>query len=108
MERRVLLAIVLSFLVLYTYQVFVVKPVPKPATGPATVTTTPIEGTRPAEAAASTNPAAAAPVVAVPPVTSPPLGGSGGQEIRIETPDAVARPEDRRAPPKSWPLRHYL
>ena len=31
MEKRVLLAIFLSFLVLYVYQSFVVKPVPKPA-----------------------------------------------------------------------------
>ena len=108
MERRVLLAIVLSFLVLYTYQVFVVKPVPKPATGPATVTTTPIEGTRPAEAAASTNPAAAAPVVAVPPVTSPLLGGSGEQDIRIETHDVIAVLTNRGARLKSWRLRHYL
>ena len=31
MERRVLIALVLSFLVLYVYQTYVVKPVPKPA-----------------------------------------------------------------------------
>src|SRR5207244_13248927 len=33
MEKRVLLAIVLSFLVLYTYQMLVVKPAQKPAPG---------------------------------------------------------------------------
>ena len=31
MERRVLIALVLSFLVLYVYQTYVVKPVPRPA-----------------------------------------------------------------------------
>ena len=108
MERRVLLAIVLSFLVLYTYQVFVVKPVPRPATGPATVTTTPIEGPRAAEAVASSNPAAAAPAVAVPPATSPVLGASGEQDIRIETHDVIAVLTNRGARLKSWRLRHYL
>ena len=33
MERRVLVAIFLSFLVLYGYQAFIVKPVPKPLSG---------------------------------------------------------------------------
>src|SRR5215475_6778474 len=35
MERRVLLAIFLSFLVLYVYQALVVKPVPKPVLTPS-------------------------------------------------------------------------
>jgi len=35
MERRVLLAIFLAFLVLYTWQALFVKPVPKPVTGTA-------------------------------------------------------------------------
>src|SRR3954466_3042695 len=34
MERRVLIAIFLSFLVLYAYQAYFVKPVPKPGTAP--------------------------------------------------------------------------
>jgi hypothetical protein len=34
MERRVLLAIFLSFIVLYVYQALFVKPVPKPGTAP--------------------------------------------------------------------------
>src|SRR5438270_153962 len=39
MERRVLIAIFLSFIVLYGYQAFIVKPVPKPAPGAAATTT---------------------------------------------------------------------
>ena len=35
MERRVLLAIFLAFLVLYVWQALFVKPVPKPAAGTA-------------------------------------------------------------------------
>jgi hypothetical protein len=40
MERRVLIAIFLSFLVLYVYQTYVVKPAPKPA--PARCSSVPV------------------------------------------------------------------
>ena len=48
MERRVLLAIFLSFLVLYAYQAFFVKPVPKPSPASSPDSTAAGPGTAPA------------------------------------------------------------
>src|SRR5262249_60635833 len=58
MERRVLLAIFLAFLVLYTWQALFVKPVPKPAAGQGAKTTAPA-ATGSSQNAASTSPAPA-------------------------------------------------
>src|SRR5215471_17037408 len=93
MERRVLLAIFLSFLVLYVYQALVVKPVPKPvvangpeaaggaaaAVPPPDATPKPSPGT-PAETAPSAKPAAGQPLVA----------DTGEREVRVETNDIIA------------------
>jgi YidC/Oxa1 family membrane protein insertase len=106
MERRVLIALVLSFLVLYVYQTYVVKPVPKPpqttaqqqaqsASGSKPVDPSPVDAKRPAEAPAA--PAAQALV-----------GEASEREIRVDTQDIVAVFTNRGARLKSWRLKKYL
>ena len=120
MERRVLLAIFLSFLVLYVYQALVVKPLTpaqKTATagsaapqGPSTTPTT-----NPPSPAATTNAAAAQTPPAESPETRPPTASATAivsdtteRDIRIETRDVIAVFTNRGARLKSWRLKHYL
>jgi YidC/Oxa1 family membrane protein insertase len=112
MERRVLIAIFLSFIVLYLYQAMVVKPVPKPVTGaPATATAS---TTAASEAVPGTPAAAANQAAAIPPVTpSAPgatmlVGDSVEHDVRIETRDVVAVFTNRGGRIKSWRLKHFF
>jgi len=105
MERRVLVAIFLSFIVLYAYQAFIVKPTPKPAAGSpkaSTATQTPSPN------AASTTPAAQAPAVVAAPAAAAVVGESAERDVRIETQDVIAVFTNRGARLKSWRLRKYL
>src|SRR5881394_68199 len=111
MERRVLLAIFLAFIVLYTWQALFVKPVPKPAPGSAT---------SPAATAASGAASAASTDTAAPPSTpavatepSAPLAqalvaDSAERDIRVETRDVIAVFTNKGARLKSWRLKRYL
>src|SRR3954465_9309700 len=65
MERRVLVAIFLSFIVLYAYQAFFVKPVPKPQPGAAATQTAPRPAPRGTTTAAAKPAGAAAPTLPV-------------------------------------------
>jgi YidC/Oxa1 family membrane protein insertase len=107
MERRVLLAIVLSFLVIYLYQALLVKPVPKPnpasqrqsaqsPSGAATPPPAPVEASSPQE----TTPT---PVSSAAPV----LGDTVERDIRIETAEVIATFTNRGGRLKSWRLKHY-
>src|ERR1700676_4200784 len=103
MERRVLLAIFLSFIVLYAYQALFVKPVPKPATAPGAstapattrpatngaATTTPPTPTSPSGQAALP-PAAAKPEPAVSPAAKPLVSDASERDVRVETRDVIA------------------
>src|SRR5207247_3264391 len=89
MERRVLLAIVLSFLVLYAYQTLVVKPVPKSATGPSAPPGARMEGPSPAPVSPSEKLAAAPPAEAAAPAANPLLGDSRDRDVRIENRDII-------------------
>src|SRR5262245_53363543 len=118
MERRVLLAIFLSFLVLYGYQALFVKPVPKPpgaaSTGATSPTGAPGAGgpAGSATSATSTAPGGATganPTLAVPP---PPgaaavIGATEESDVRIETPHVVATFTNRGARLRSWRLKNY-
>ena len=107
MERRVLIAIFLSFIVLYAYQAFFVKPTPKPAqqsaatqqtqaaTGAAS-TAAPLTPSTP-QAATRTTPAAAALVAE-----------SSERDVTVETHDVIAVLTNRGARLKSWRLKKYL
>ena len=103
MERRVLLAIFLSFLVLYTYQSLFV-PASKP--GPAAV---PPPNMTDASAAPLDPPAAAASAAAQPATpTAPPLvGGTAERDVRIETDEVIAVFTNRGARLKGWRLKLY-
>src|SRR5213083_1875515 len=100
MERRVLLAIFLAFLVLYAWQALFVKPAPKPVAGkaPAATTTAPAaEAGIPAAGSVSSAPTS-------PPTSAPPaaeaapetpraatvVGDTSEHDVRIETQTVVA------------------
>jgi YidC/Oxa1 family membrane protein insertase len=106
MERRVLIAIFLSFLVLYAYQAVFVKPTPKPPLDTTTGQTTPLT----AESAAA--PAAAVPATVPETVSAPSadvvVGEAAERDITIETEKAIAIITNRGARLKSWRLKHYL
>jgi YidC/Oxa1 family membrane protein insertase len=104
MEKRVLLAIFLSFLVLYAYQALFV-PVPVPSEAP-TVATTPAS----AEPAGGAKPdVPAPPVAAVDTTPSTALVGEASErDIRVETAHVIATFTNRGARLKSWRLKRYL
>src|SRR5262245_2737783 len=108
MERRVLLALLLSFLVLFLYQAFFVKPVPKPAPAGAAAAA----GTSSATPAAAPQPVAkgSAPLVAEAPPPSGVTALTGESEERdatVETPHVIAVFTNRGARLKSWKLKQY-
>src|SRR6266851_4906929 len=118
MERRVLLAIFLAFLVLYAWQALFVKPVPKPAgataTAPAStgVATPGTAVTQPASPA-STPPTATSENTATgsasaAPAAAPLVADAAEHDVRVETRDLIAVFTNRGARLKSWRLKHYL
>jgi YidC/Oxa1 family membrane protein insertase len=108
MERRVLFAIFLSFLVLYVYQALVVKPVPKRPVSPETP---PTQG--PVPAAAEPRAASSSPAEAVSPQRQRPGGAipvvsdAAERDISVETRDIFAVFTNRGGRLKSWRLKHY-
>src|ERR1700749_970961 len=110
MERRVLLAIFLAFIVLYTWQALFVKPVPKPVAGSSTTTSAvPSAAVSPAGAGASAE--AVAPSVAEKssgPRAAAVVGDTGERDVRVETRDVIAVFTNKGARLKSWRLKHYL
>jgi YidC/Oxa1 family membrane protein insertase len=110
MERRVLLAIFLAFIVLYAWQALFVKPVPKPAARTTSTATSepgaalapsPVTGLAPPVAA--TVPAAAPLSTATALITAP-----AERDVRVETRDVMAVFTNRGARLKSWRLKHFL
>jgi len=115
MERRVLLAIFLAFLVLYVWQALFVKPVPKPG---APTAGTPA-ATAPGAAGTDQTPAAATPATTPPPPEAPPstppapaaaalVGDATERDVRVETREVIAVFTNRGARLKSWRLKRYL
>ncbi|HXH05732.1 MAG TPA: membrane protein insertase YidC [Vicinamibacterales bacterium] len=95
MERRVLLAVFLSFLVIYVYQALL--PVPQPTRQPRR---------EPARPGAAVQRPPAPPVLAQAP---PPLvAAEREQDIVVETPAVRAVFTTRGGTLKSWRLKHYL
>jgi YidC/Oxa1 family membrane protein insertase len=118
MEKRVLLAIFLAFLVLYVWQAVFVKPVPKPAAGQAGTSSAAVKppaqpgqpgqlspAAAPAPNASATPPKPTAPTG---PAATPILGDPTEREVRVETPDVIAVFTNRGARLKSWRLKRYL
>jgi YidC/Oxa1 family membrane protein insertase len=101
MERRVLIAVLLSFLVLYGYQVMFPPPPPEPAKQPAQSSSK--AATAPnASAPAPANPA---PSVQGVPAELPPQ--QPAREIVVENSDVRAVFTTRGAAIKSWQLKKY-
>src|SRR5262245_16934238 len=100
MERRVLLAIILSFVVLYAYQALY-PPAPDPATQPK-----PVQSSKTATAPNAAAPAASNPAPSIQP-TSPLPAESGAPQIPVrdvvlENADVHAVFTSRGAVLKSW------
>src|SRR5262245_21302318 len=105
MERRVLFAIVASFLVIYIWQALFIRP-PAPSTTPAAPSpSTSATGAQPQGAPAE------APLTAAPPVptssATPVVAETEEQDIRVETKDVTSIFTNRGARLKSWRLKHY-
>src|SRR5438067_2971551 len=107
MERRVLLAIFLCFLVLYLWQALFVKPAPKPAAAkPPAIGAPPIAGVAGAAPLAPAKPAQQAVVAA--PSAAALVGETAERDLRVETDDVIAVFTNRGARLKSWQLKRYL
>jgi YidC/Oxa1 family membrane protein insertase len=118
MEKRLIVAIVLSFLVLMAYQYFFVKPNkpvanPEAATAAAPATpTAPVPGTAgavqekpPAPAPSAAQPGAAAPL---PAKDMTAVAGQAESDIVVDTPLYRAVWSNKGAVLKSWTLKKYL
>ena len=111
MEKRVLLAIFLSFLVLYVFQALFVKPAPKPVAprsanstqAPAATATTTAPETLAAEAA----PTSAAPSTPSTPPAATLVGDATERDVPVETPFVTAVFTNRGARLKSWRLKRF-
>jgi len=111
MEKRVLLAIFLSFLVLYVYQAVVVKPTPKPANAAQTAAaTTPVAAAPDSSRNTTPQPAAPSPTAASAqtPTAAPLVGEPRERDVTVETRDVIAVLTNRGARLKSLRLKHYF
>jgi YidC/Oxa1 family membrane protein insertase len=117
MEKRVLLAIFLAFLVLYVWQSVFVKPVPKPGAAGTTAAAGAAGGRGSAGASAQPTPtdgtangaaAGAKPSTPATPAASALVGDTAERDVRVETSDVIAVFTNRGARLKSWRLKHYL
>ena len=109
MERRVLLAIFLAFLVLYAWQAMFVKPTPpKPGTPGAPAATT---ANAPAGSTSSVTPEAAAAPAAAPTPEAPRaetlVGDKQERDVTVETDRVTAVFTNKGARLKSWRVKHY-
>src|SRR5262245_64074256 len=105
MERRVLIAIFLCFIVLYVWQAVFVKPAPKRPAGAASapagsVTAPPSSESAPVPAAAPAAPSA--------PTAAPLVAEQDEREVRVDTDDVPAVFTNRGGRLKSWRLKRYL
>jgi YidC/Oxa1 family membrane protein insertase len=107
MERRVLLAILLSIVVMYGFQALFIKPKPQNS---SVSQPTPPAATLPPAATGSTagSTGGSAPPPASPSSATPLVAESTEREIRVETRDVIAVFTNRGARLKSWRLKHYF
>lgn len=96
MERRVLIALFLSFLVLFAYQTFF----PSTPAKPKTVTSgVPVAGAQGGGSVASQSDATPPPAAVV--------GAEAETDVKVETPHVIATFTNRGARLKSWRLKEY-
>lgn len=108
MERRVLLAIFLAFLVLYAYQAFFVSPTPQPAAPASQAAPTAPAGAAAGAAAASPSGDVVPRAPDSPPPATPLIGAEADRDVRVETAKVVAVFTNRGARLKSWRLKDYM
>src|SRR5690606_9650440 len=102
MERRVLIAISLSFLVLFLYQTFLAPPPPEPSAQPPAAAAPAAPGESP------TAPAASTPVTdPAPPAVDVVAGDSVERSITVETRTVRAVFTNRGARLQHWVLKNY-
>ena len=107
MERRVLVAIFLSFLVLYGYQALFVKPVPRrPATSSTGTSSTQAPSQAPPAVSPTPKATSVEPRAEAPPATSL-IGETSEHDVRVETGDVIAVFTNRGGRLKSWRLKHF-
>src|SRR5690242_4933432 len=102
MERRVLLAVVLSMAVLYAYQAFLAPPPPDPKTAPQQQSATA------QQPESSASPAVPANGVAAAPAPQALVGDTAERDIVIETADVEAVISNRGGRIVHWRLKRYL
>ena len=110
MEKRVLIAVFLSFLVLYAYQAIVPqpkRPAPKPTPAAATESAV-LPGEAPPAAANPANQTAPDVPVAAQPTTQPLVGETAEREIVVDVGAVRATFSNRGAIVKSWQLTRYF
>jgi YidC/Oxa1 family membrane protein insertase len=111
MEKRVLIAVILSFIVLYAYQAMYPPPKPSPGGGTGTAKTS----TVPPSAATSTVPPATAPAGSTQqtaeapqsPSAAPVVADSAERDITVENSSVSAVFSTRGGVLKSWRLKRY-
>src|SRR5579862_277675 len=113
MEKRFLIFIFLSLVILTIYQSLVVKPVPKPTPGATAASGSTAARTAPTaqapQASAPAAPAETAQAVPAPAVEVAALvGDTTEHEVTVETRDVIAVFTNRGARLKSWRLKHYF
>jgi YidC/Oxa1 family membrane protein insertase len=110
MERRVLLAIFLAFIVLYGWQALFVKPVPKDLPGTTTPSSSPALAGSAAPAGGTASPASTPAELAKPaaPLAAALVADTVERDVRVETRDVIATFTNKGARLKSWRLKHYL
>jgi YidC/Oxa1 family membrane protein insertase len=110
MEKRVLLAVVLSFVVLYAFQALYPPPKPQPArpsTSPQTSAASPSASPSPAAAPESPAPVAATPEAPQPPTTVALVADNAERDITVENESVHAVFTTRGGALKSWRLKKY-
>jgi YidC/Oxa1 family membrane protein insertase len=105
MERRVLLAIFLCFLVIYLWQALFVKPQPRPAVPPESAAAA--AGVAKTGAKPVTSGPLATPAVAPSPGSTALVGDTRERDVRIETTSVIAVFTNRGGRLKSWRLKRY-
>jgi YidC/Oxa1 family membrane protein insertase len=105
-ERRVLVAIFLSFLVLYAYQAFFAKPQPKPGAPTQGTSSMAASGSSPASHAV-TSPPATPSEPPPPPAAAALVGEQSERDVPLETAHVMAVFTNRGGRLKSWKLKDY-
>lgn len=108
MEKRLILAIVLSFLVLFLYQIIFLKPAKKPETIPQTAETAPAYSTAAQEESKKEMEFSTADEVIDEQKPGEVLEGAEERIIKVETPLYVAEWSNQGAVLRSWKLKHHL